>query len=77
MPAAVFVIVHLVPRSRNYLADGLQKATTMLVVQASEGAPIRPGIVYVTPADRHLIISSNHVHLSRGPKEGLHGEASM
>ena len=43
----------------------------MLVVQASEGAPIRPGTVYVTPPDRHLLISEDHIHLSRGAKEGL------
>jgi two-component system chemotaxis response regulator CheB len=71
LPAAVFVVIHLSPRARSYLPEILQKSTSMLVAQASEGAPIRKGTIYVTPPDRHLIISRDHIHLSRGPKEGL------
>jgi two-component system chemotaxis response regulator CheB len=70
-PAAVFIVIHLSPRTRSYLPDILQKASSMLVVRASEGAPIRNGTIYVTPPDRHLLISEDHIHLSRGPKEGL------
>jgi two-component system chemotaxis response regulator CheB len=40
--------------------------------EASEGAPLTPGQVYVAPPDRHLLIGHNHMHLTRGPKEGLH-----
>ncbi len=69
--ASVFVVVHLSPRNRSYLPDLLQQSTSLLVTQAAEGAPIRNGAIYVTPPDRHLIISRDHVHLSRGPKEGL------
>ena len=71
LPAAVFVIVHLAARSRNYLPEVLQQRASMLVVTATEGAPIRKGTIYVTPPDRHLIVRENHIHLSRGPKEGL------
>lgn len=70
-PAAVFIVIHLSPRTRSHLHELLQTSTSLLVVQASEGAPIRKGTVYITPPDRHLIISQDHVHLSRGPKEGL------
>ena len=71
LPAAVFVVMHLSARSRSYLPELLQKATSMLVVQASDGAPIRKGTIYVTPPDRHLVLSEDRIHLSRGPKEGL------
>ena len=71
LSAAVFVVIHLSPRTRSYLADILQKSTSILVVQASDGAPIRNGTIYVAPPDRHLIVSEDHIHLSRGPKEGL------
>lgn len=71
LPASVFVVIHLWPRTRSYLSDILQRSTSMLVVQASEGAPVRSGTIYITPPDRHLILSQDHIHLSRGPKEGL------
>lgn len=71
LPAAVFAVVHLSPRSRNYLAEILQASTSMPVAQASDGAVVHHGIIYVAPADRHLIVSQGHIHLNRGPKEGL------
>jgi two-component system chemotaxis response regulator CheB len=71
LPAAVFVVIHLSPRTRSYLPEILQKESLMLVVPASEAAPIRKGTIYVAPPDRHLIVSQGHIHLSRGPKEGL------
>jgi two-component system chemotaxis response regulator CheB len=71
LPAAVFVVMHLSARTRSHLPELLQKATSMLVVQASEGTPIQKGTIYVTPPDRHLVLSEGHIHLSRGPKEGL------
>jgi two-component system chemotaxis response regulator CheB len=40
--------------------------------EAIEGELIEPGRIYVVPPDRHLLIGDNHLHLTRGPKEGLH-----
>jgi two-component system chemotaxis response regulator CheB len=71
LPAAVFVVIHLSPRTRSYLTEILQRDSRLPVVRASEGAPIRKGTLYVAPPDRHLVISQGHIHLSRGPKEGL------
>ena len=45
LPAAVFVVIHLSPRSRNYVVEILQKSTAMAVVQASEGASVHHGTV--------------------------------
>jgi two-component system chemotaxis response regulator CheB len=72
LAAAVFIVIHLVPRARSYLPEVLQKDAEMLVVAASDLAPVRNGTIYVAPPDRHLFLSGDHIHLSRGPKEGLH-----
>lgn len=71
LPAAIFVIIHLSARNRNFVPEILQRETRMPVAAATEGAPIRNGAIYVAPPDRHLIISQQHIHLTRGPKEGL------
>jgi two-component system chemotaxis response regulator CheB len=71
LPAAIFVVVHLSARSSNYIPDILQRRTAMKVAQAAEGERIERSTIHVAPPDRHLLISSDHIHLSRGPKEGL------
>lgn len=71
LPATVFVVVHLSARSPNYVPDILRKRTAMCVEQASEGVLFEKSTIYVAPPDRHLLISDRHIHLSRGPKEGL------
>jgi two-component system chemotaxis response regulator CheB len=71
LPASVFVVVHLAPRTRSYLPEILNGGRG-LVKQAKDGERIEPSRVYVTPPDHHLLLAENHIHLSRGPKEGLH-----
>ena len=34
-----------------------------------EGDKIRPGIVYVAPPDRHMLVSRDAIRLSRGPRQ--------
>lgn len=41
-------------------------------VQASDRQRIEFGRIYVAPPDRHMLLAEQHIHLSRGPKEGLH-----
>jgi two-component system, chemotaxis family, protein-glutamate methylesterase/glutaminase len=71
LPAAVFIVMHLSPRARSYLADILAKSSSIPVSQVADGDRIEHGRIYVCPPDRHLLIAQDHVHLTRGPKEGL------
>lgn len=72
LDAAVFVVVHLPPRGKSYLAEILSRPANLAVTQASEGDEIQHGRIYVAPPDRHLFIGKDHIHLLRSPKEGLH-----
>jgi two-component system chemotaxis response regulator CheB len=71
LSAAVFVVIHLSPRQRNYLAELLGQISRIPVQEAIDNAPIVRGQIYVAPPDRHLLIKEDHMHLWRGPKEGL------
>jgi two-component system, chemotaxis family, protein-glutamate methylesterase/glutaminase len=70
--AAVFVVLHLHSREKSSLPSALARVARIPAVHASDGRRIETGTIYVAPPDRHLIIAEGHMHLSRGPKEGLH-----
>ena len=72
LPAALFVVIHMSPRARSYLASILTNLGGLPAVQAVNGQRIEPGHIYVAPPDRHLVIANDHIHMTRGPKEGLH-----
>lgn len=69
LPAAVFVVVHLYPRSASYLPEFLTRDGPLPATDARDGEAIEQGRIYVAPPDHHLIVERDHVHLSTGPKE--------
>jgi len=71
-PAAVFVILHLRSREKSQLAEILARAGRLDAVRAHDAQRIEQGMTYVAPPDHHMVIAAGHIHLSRGPKEGLH-----
>ncbi len=71
-PAAVFVVVHLPPRTRSFLPDILSKVAVLPAAHPEDGESIQHGRIYIAPPDRHLVIERDHVHLSLGPREQHH-----
>jgi two-component system chemotaxis response regulator CheB len=69
LDAALCVVLHIPSTGRSLLAPILGRATKLSVVLAVDGAPLRPGTVYVAPADHHLLIHADRIELSSGPKE--------
>lgn len=74
LPAAIFVVLHVLPHSRSYLPDLLKRARPN-VDHAVDGSPIEPGRVYIAPPNYHLLVERGHMHLSSGPKENRHRPA--
>jgi two-component system, chemotaxis family, protein-glutamate methylesterase/glutaminase len=56
-PAPIAVVQHLDPRHRSLMAKILSGRTMLSVKEAEEGDRLRPGVVYVAPPDRHLLIN--------------------
>jgi len=69
LPAAILVVVHTHAGGPNYLADSIGSASALPVGTASDGEPVRPGRVYVAPADHHMLLMDGVVRLGRGPRE--------
>lgn len=69
LAAAVVVVQHRTAQTPGMLARVLARATRLRVVEATEGALLREGTVYVAPPDRHMTIRDDHtIHLVSGPR---------
>lgn len=69
LDAAVCVVLHIPPMNRSVLATILARETPLTVVVGEHGAPLHRGTVYVAPPDHHLLVRSDRIELSRGPKQ--------
>ncbi len=68
--ASVFVAMH-VDGYRSVLPSLLQNRTRWQVQHAEDGQPFAPGVVYIAPPDRHMILQHDATVLTRGPKENF------
>ena len=71
----VFITQHMPPMFTKILAEHLTKQTQATVVEASDGLQAQPGVFYIAPGDRHMIISRNlsvtRISLSDAPPENF------
>jgi len=71
LPAAVFITLHMTDRIGPHVADLLNSAGPLTASLAQDGGLITNGRIYVAPPDHHLLIDTERIRLSHGPKEGL------
>jgi two-component system, chemotaxis family, protein-glutamate methylesterase/glutaminase len=69
LSAAVFVVIHVSPRSRSVLPELLSRAGRLPARHPKDGEAISRGIIYVAPPDYHMLVHPGHVILRRGPHE--------
>jgi two-component system chemotaxis response regulator CheB len=70
-PVALVVVQHLDPRHRSLMAEILGKRTALRVQEAREGAALQPGLAYVAPPNRHLLVNPDST-LSLSQSELVH-----
>jgi two-component system chemotaxis response regulator CheB len=63
------VVLHIPSTGRSLLAPILDRVSRLDVVVAEHRAPLRRGVIYVAPTDRHLLVGADRIELSAGPKE--------
>ncbi|HUF00632.1 MAG TPA: chemotaxis protein CheB [Anaerolineales bacterium] len=64
-PGMAFVVVtHLHPEHESYMAELLQKYTTMPVQQVMGRVKVEPNHVYVIPPNRSILMQDSHVETS-------------
>jgi two-component system, chemotaxis family, protein-glutamate methylesterase/glutaminase len=55
--AALVVVQHLDPRHRSLMAEILSRRTALRVQEAREGDTLQPGVAYIAPPNRHLLVN--------------------
>lgn len=75
LPAPVVVVLHIPPGAPSALPAILTRAGPLPARSAAHRLPLHNGTVYVAPADRHVLIADDHLHLSEGPTENGHRPA--
>ncbi len=70
MHAAYFIVMHIAEKGMGSLLEyRLQHYTRLPLVLANDGAPIKPGHIYIAPPDKHLLVSREGIKLGLGPRE--------
>jgi two-component system chemotaxis response regulator CheB len=67
--AALFIVWHMSPDTTGILPDVLNKLGPLPAANAKDFDEIRMGHIYIAPPDRHLLLESNFVRVTKGPKE--------
>jgi two-component system, chemotaxis family, protein-glutamate methylesterase/glutaminase len=75
LPAAVLVVMHVLPTGKSMLPAILQRAGALPCSGARHGEAVERGHIYVAPPDYHLLAADGNVQLSHGPRENGHRPA--
>lgn len=65
LPVPVVIVLHMPVGFTAMYAQKLNEISQLQVVEAGEGELIRPGVVYLAPAGKHLILVSDGVGMVR------------
>jgi two-component system chemotaxis response regulator CheB len=78
LPASVAIVQHLLPGFAQSYTEFLRHQTEMRVELVHRVSPLKPGIVYVAPDDRHLVASrgENLVAVDTAPIGGYRPSAT-
>jgi two-component system chemotaxis response regulator CheB len=78
----ILVVQHMPAQFTRSLAENLSRRCCRGVVEAGDGDPLRPGIVYVAPGGKHLVMRSEGGQLVAGltdqpPENGFRPSADV
>ena len=75
LPAAVIVVLHVLPGGRSVLGEILARAGRLPAATALDGEQLERGRIYVAPPDHHVLLNGETLRLSRGARENGHRPA--
>lgn len=70
-PAAIAVVQHLSPNRPSSMSEILGRHTTLKIEQATAGAILRPGTVFIAPPNFHMFVNPGGI-ISLSSSERIH-----
>jgi two-component system chemotaxis response regulator CheB len=67
--AAIVVVLHIPATASSRLPEILGRVGVLPARHAVDGEHLDPGVIYVAPPDRHLVVGDHHLSLADGPRE--------
>jgi len=75
LPASIFVVVHTAPHAESLLPELLERRGPLASRHPIHGEKIEQGVIYVAPADAHLMVRRGAMEVVRAAKENGHRPA--
>jgi two-component system chemotaxis response regulator CheB len=76
LPASIFVVQHMAPHdSGAALLRRLSRHTAFVASLAEDGDRFEPAHIYIAPPDRHLLLKTDRMLVTRGAHENHHRPA--
>lgn len=79
LPCGVVIVQHMPPGFTKSLADRLNTISSLTVKEAEHNDIVRPGMVFIAPGDRHMLIERDGdksvIKLNQNPQVGGHRPA--
>lgn len=69
LPASVLAVLHIPATGGQALPGILDRSGPLPAAAGADGEMLTHGRVYVAPPDRHLLVVSGAIRLSRGPRQ--------
>ncbi len=66
----IVIVQHMPPLFTKAFADRLDRTCPMQVIESVGGEAIQPGVVYIAPGDRHLVIERHGLKLMTALRDG-------
>lgn len=68
LPAAVLIVQHMPEGFTQSLAERLNWQSSLEVKEAQDRDRVRPGLVFIAPGNRHMVIDGKHIRLTDGAR---------
>lgn len=75
LPATVLVVLHIPSYGGSALPAILGRSGPLVARHPVSGEPLERNLIYVAPANHHMVLRDGQVLLSRGPRENGHRPA--